>query len=352
MKKLALLALLVIAGTSLQAQTVPSHEQYVKIGSDTQKWYQAYQNWNEGEYLYKNDETAKENENFFISRVKRRDRFTFAGTQVNENLNSARKLLWWCPIGVSSWNALPAYFFNGEVFSMWSYVDIYGNWTAPMIQAPAAFLDVCHKNGVSASVVAAITFGIVPSPSDEGEGSMIAALYDGGYDKLLKYLHYYGVDGIGWNSEFLWNSLNVIKFKTLLNDCFTNAAEYGVPGFNNIWYGFTLNSGGISDGSALTSDFSDWFHYNGKITSNAYFLNSTPSYLSQSQETAKKFQGRSSFDVYAGINCQAGGKIATFTEFENYELSLGLWGAHNTNMMYTASGENGSTALQKKPPIS
>ena len=352
MKKWFFTALIAIVGTYVQAQTVPSHEQYVKIGSDSQKWYQAYQNWNEGDYLYKNDETAKENENFFISRIKPRTRFTFTATQVNESLNPARKLLWWCPIGVSSWNAVPAYFFNGEVFSMWSYVDIYGNWTAPMLQAPAAFLDVCHKNGVSASVVAAVSFGTVPDPSDGGHGSTIAALYDGGYEKLLKYLHYYGVDGIGWNSEFLWNKLNVIKFKNLLGDAYTNAADYGVPNFHNVWYGFTLNSGGISDGSCLTSNFSDWFHYNGKITSNAYFLNygwrSTPSYLSRSQETAKSFQGRSSFDVYGGINCQSGDDIETFTEFESYELSLGLWGAHNTNMMYAASGENGSTALQKQ----
>ncbi|MEG1998637.1 MAG: hypothetical protein RR015_01310, partial [Bacteroidales bacterium] len=87
-------------------------------------------------------------ENFFISRVKPRDRFVFTKTQVKESLNPARKLLWWCPIGEANWNALPTYFFGGEVFSMWSYTDIYGDWTAPFVSIPGAFLDACHKNGV------------------------------------------------------------------------------------------------------------------------------------------------------------------------------------------------------------
>ena len=150
------------------AQTEPTHTNYVELGSDSKAWYQAYNSWQAGTPLYNGTEDA-ENENFFISRVKPRDRFVYTNTQVKESLNPARKLLWWCPIGVSSWNAVPSYFFNSEVFSMWSYVDIYGNWTAPMVQVPGAFLDICHKNGVAASPVAAIAWAARPSTGEISE---------------------------------------------------------------------------------------------------------------------------------------------------------------------------------------
>ena len=351
MKRLVLLFLVAFAASWASAQTTPSHDKYVYIGSTTEgdAWYKAYQNWTEGSVLYPNDPVAAENENFFISRVKPRERFTFTKTQVKESLNPARKLLWWCPINESGWNAVPSYFFNGEAFSMWSYVDIYGNWTAPMLQAPAAFLDVCHKNGVATGVVCSVPFGAAPSPSDGGHGSTIAALYNGGYDKLLRYLRYYGVDGVGWNSEFSWGNLNMASFRNLMGDCYAHAEEYGVPLFNNAWYSFTSNSGGTGDFSYLDSSCSDWFHYNGKTVSSAYFLNYNwnSTLLSRSQSTANSFQGRSSFDVYAGMDFQ-GRNEANWLDLQRYNISVGIWGAHNTNMLLIQQGENGSTPLQKQ----
>ena len=142
MKRFVLLTLLVAVCALASAQGVPTHEQYVKIGGST-PWYTAYGNWSPGYALYSSDSQAAENEEFFISRVKPRSRFTFTGTQVKENLNPERKVLWWCPLGVANngnWNGIPAYYFGGEVYSMWSYTDVYGNWTAPLIQAPAALL--------------------------------------------------------------------------------------------------------------------------------------------------------------------------------------------------------------------
>ena len=233
MKKLSLLALFAAVCSLASAQGIPSHTQYVSMGS-SKAWYQAYQSWSPGVALY-NGTDAAENEQYFISRVRPRKRFTFTGTQVKENLNPERKLLWWCPLGVGdngNWNGIPSYYFGGEVYSMWSYTDIYGDWTAPLIQAPAAFLDACHKNGVRSGVVAAVGFGAQPTPNDGGHGSNIAALYNGGYEKLLKYLRYYGVDGIGFNSEFSWSSLNMNSFRSLMGDCYANGEAYGVP-FNN-----------------------------------------------------------------------------------------------------------------------
>ena len=349
MKKLSLLALFVAVCGFASAQGIPSHEQYVSIGG-TKAWYQAYQSWTPGTALY-NGTSDAENEQFFISRVKPRERFTFTGTQVKESLNPNRKLLWWCPLGVANngnWNGLPSYYFGGEVYSMWSYTDVYGNWTAPLIQAPAAFLDACHKNGVRSGVVASVPYGAAPSSNDGGHGSNISALINGGYDKLLKYLRYYGVDGVGFNSEFTWGGLDATGFKNLMGNCYANASSYGVP-FNNAWYSFTANSGSsIGDYSYLDSGCVQWFHYNNKKVSDAYFLNYNwgSSQLNTSQNTAEGV-GRSGFDVYGGMDFQ-GRSSASWTSLKNYNISFGIWGAHNTNMIYINQGENGSTPVQKQ----
>ena len=347
MKRLNLLSLFVAVCAIASAQSRATHEQYVKIGGST-PWYTAYQNWSPGTALYSGDSEAAENEQFFISRVKPRERFVFTKTQVKEDLNPERKLLWWCPLGEANngnWNGIPSYWFGGEVYSMWSYTDIYGNWTAPMIQAPAAFLDVCHKNGVRSGVVASVPFGAAPTPSDGGHGSNINALTTGGYEKLLKYLRYYGVDGVGFNSEFSWGSLDATGFKNLMGNCYSNAASYGVP-FNNAWYSFTANNGSYGDFSLLSSGCVEWFHYNGKKVSDAYFLNYNwgSSQLSTSQSTAAGV-GRSGFDVYGGMDYQ-GRSSASWTALRNYNISIGIWGAHNMNMIYEGRGELGATPEQ------
>ena len=177
MKRLNLLLFFVVLSLVAMAQKYPKHAQYVKLGSST-SWYSAYEGWQPGTSLYNGTEDA-ENEQFFISRVKPRKRFDFTATQVKEQLNPERKMLWWCPIGQddgNNWNALPTYSFDGEVYSMWSYTDIWSNWTAPIIQAPAAFLDACHKNGVRSGVVAAVPYAASPSMNDGGHGSNISAL--------------------------------------------------------------------------------------------------------------------------------------------------------------------------------
>ena len=346
MKRLSLLALFVAVCAIASAPGSPSHTQYVSIGS-SKAWYQAYNSWQPGTALYSGTDAA-ENEQFFISRVKPRKRFTFTKTQVKENLNPDRKLLWWCPLGVGdngNWNGIPSYYFGGEVYSMWSYTDIYGDWTAPLIQAPAAFLDACHKNGVRSGVVAAVGFGAQPTTNDGGHGSNIYALYNNGYQKLLKYLRYYGVDGIGFNSEFSWSSLNMDSFRNLMGDCYANCESYGVP-FNNAWYSFTSNNGGTGDYSYLDSGCVNWFHYNGKKVSDAYFLNYNwgSSQLATSENTATN-KGRSGFDVYGGMDYQ-GRSAADWVALKSYNISVGLWGAHNMNMIYESRGELGATPKQ------
>ena len=359
MKKQLMLVVALLFPVAIMAQSSPQHKKYVAIGSETKTWTQAYAQWNPDnkKALYAGlDEEAAENENFFISRVKPRKRFQNTETQVRPSQNPDRKLLWWCPIGGDGWNALPSYYFGGEVWTMWNYTDIWGNWTAPFVAMPAAMLDVCHKNGVKISCVAPVAFNSIITPSSSGYGEMLSRMLIDGPDKFLKYLKYYGVDGIGWNSEFSFSKDNISSgkyagkefhtaTKLFFGDCYELSSTYGVP-FHNCWYSMMHNLGTMPSSSNLDGTNKDWFDYNGKPTSTAYFTN-YGSDLATSQRTVNlNFTNRSSFDVYFGVDYQAGSALSQWKEMNNYNISLGIWGAHNRNQIYEQRGERGSDPLE------
>lgn len=88
---------------------VPSHPMYVNE-SKSVPFYEAYSNWQPGSPLFSD---AAEDEEFFISRVKPKERFENSATQVDPNMTPDRKLLWWCPIGTADgggWKSLPSLF--------------------------------------------------------------------------------------------------------------------------------------------------------------------------------------------------------------------------------------------------
>ena len=320
---------------------------YVNESSKSVPFYEAYSNWQPGTPLF--SDTAAEDEEFFISRVKPKERFINSATQVDPEMTPDRKLIWWCPIGTADgggWKSLPSYFFDSEVFSMWSYVDIYGNWTAPMIRMAGAFTDICHKNGVRTSTLASVPWASTVTATDGGHGQTMKAMIDGGADKLLKFLRYYGIDGIGYNSEFsIGSGLSADGLKTLLSQCFAKREAAKWPYFTNAWYSLMTSGGTVGGGDALSSSNQDWFHWNGNPTSDAYFMNYNwgASGLSTSQSTAKSFAGRSSYDVYGGMDFQ-GRSVADWVALKNAEISV----AHNMNMIFEGRGELGSSPLTKQ----
>ena len=94
------------------AQT-PSHEHYVLYpeGGANDDFATKYRSWQPGQPF---DSNFADDEEFFISRVKLKDRFTYAQTQVDPEQDPARRFLWWVPMGQSQWNAVPAYFYNSD----------------------------------------------------------------------------------------------------------------------------------------------------------------------------------------------------------------------------------------------
>ena len=342
--RLLFITALLGVGALACAQT-PTHEHYVIYpeGGANDDFASKYRSWQPGQPL---DSNFSDDEEFFISRVKLKDRFTYAQTQVDPELDPARRFLWWVPMGQSQWNAVPTYFYNSEVFNMWSYIDHWGNWTAPVLRAPAAYLDVCHKNGVSTSVVAAIAWGAaVGDYSPEPHGPNIKAMTDGGYEKLLRYLRYYGVDGVGYNSEFRTSTEIASAMQDLFAQAHLHADEYDVD-FSVAWYSLTSDGGVLGGYNGLNSSNDDWFWNTryGAPVANYFFpnYNWANSELQTSESTANGFREGASWDVYMGMDMQ-GRDYANWTMLKDYDVSFGMWGAHNMNMLFESRGEAGSS---------
>lgn len=222
MKKQMLLlsaASLMAAGVSAQQLRGPESE------TDTRECYVTWpasnaldkyvKNWTPGQEItktYEGNRVAKdgwEDEEFFISRVKLRPLITNTATQIFPEYtgNNDKKLLFWVPCGVSNGyfqtGTLPNGVFDSEVFSSWSYVTHYGNWTSPYGWVPGGFADAAHKHGVLVSGVASVPNASLTGNWQECIGAM-GNLTDDEVAKLGDFLRYHGVDGLGYNSE--WTS--------------------------------------------------------------------------------------------------------------------------------------------------
>ena len=341
-KHFVLTAGLVLCSLGASAQEL--REGYVDFGANTgsQEFHTLLGNWTPGSKISDDD-------NFFISRVKPRARFRNAATQVRTDITAEndKKLLAWVPVNNPTFNALPDGVFDSEVFSMWSYVTHWGDWTAPLGRIPGAFLDVAHKNGVPVSGVASIPWGTISSEYS----TMLAGLAKSDVDKAAKFFNYYGIDGLGYNSEFSGGSSSSIvpKLRTF-HVSLNKKMKENNPMFENVWYDGTNDYGQCTFDKGLAGHNSKNF---GDFNSVCYSLffnynwNNT-SLLSSSVDKAKSLK-RDPLDLYAGINMQGGEpKYNSWTLLKNYPISIGLWGAHSYNMFWESRGELGSDPAVKQ----
>ena len=347
------------------AQSVPTHEMYVQYGQPDNivavlaKWEPGsnYGQPAEGEEVYRD-------ENFFISRVPFKNRF-LPGDYANDNLNDTNdKNLGWCvPTGemTKKWGALPRYNFDGDNFSMWQYINIHSNWSNGFWRVPGAFNDVAHKNGVMTGCTYFIDWGAGVNQHDE-PGKTLYTLatpntkpneFGDNYKwsrKLIKFLKYYGIDGLCFNPEGTWGYVVYSRFIPFLAECHKIAEELNHP-FHVDWYAFVLNTGQLSDnGCKLNSNSDNWFHHaaTDQPVTDMYFLNYNWSEngLKESVATAES-HGRSTFDVYAGFDQQGRGYgqygNAGWTVLMKYPVSIVVWGAHDRSQLYTSSTEGGQS---------
>lgn len=218
-KELLLCSVVAVAGLSASAQRLA--DGYVTFPA-SESLHDYVSQWVAGQSITVKGE-AWEDENFFISRVKPKTRFINRNSQVYNTISDQndKRYIWWVPVGSPATNAIPDGTSDGETFSMWSYIDHYGDWTSPYGWVPGAFADAAHKNGVAVSGVASIPNSAIPA----GWKSCLEGVAGIGGDNVGKFLYYHGVDGLGYNSEFSAGSDLMNKVITLHNDLY----KYGYP---------------------------------------------------------------------------------------------------------------------------
>ena len=323
--------------STLMAQELKSN--YIQWGFSSDQFPSRLQGWS------KANPKINEDDNFFISRVKPKQRFRNAETQVRQNLNEAndKKLLAWLPWNVPSKNALPDGVFDSEVFSMWPYVTHWGDWNCGLGRIPAALLDAAHKNGVPVSSVAGIPYGGIQSDWK----TALQTLAETNVQKAADYMKYFGYDGLGYNSEYS-EYYTAGRVTRKLRDFHVNlnkAIRPYNPIFENVWYDGTNDKGRIAFDNGLNDDNKSIFGAKGSEAANLFFnYNWNSDWLLQGSVDKAAEIERSPLDLYAGVNMQGGEPRSgsRWTLLKDFPISIGLWGAHSQNMFFESRGEKGS----------
>ena len=210
MKKITLFASLALAVClNVNAQRTPTHPLDIQDArfDDLPAYLESWL----GGTMDRPKGVSEIDDQFYISRVRPLDRIKDGDYQIHSNVKRDRKMCIWVPLDdpTSTWKSLPRYCFEGDNFSLWSYIDIHGNWTSPWIRSTAGLTDVAHKNGVTVGCVMSIPWAeyVVPSSWSYNKYAKIfykLTIKEGSTYKyaapLVKMMKYYGVNGIGVNS--------------------------------------------------------------------------------------------------------------------------------------------------------
>ncbi len=329
----------------LSANAQYLREHYITWGMGGTDLGSTLQSWSPGSQV-------SEDDNFFISRVKPKARFTNSATQVKDTLQTIydKKLICWIPfnsINETGWNrnAFPDGVFDSEVFSMWSYVTHWGDWTAPNGRVPAALLDVAHKNGVGVSGVASVPNATL----SDGWANCFKNMISAGADKTAQFMTYYGIDGLGYNSE--WSESGYAATQALMpyHASLVQKMRESNPLFENFWYTGTSDAGTINWAGQLGTWNQETFGDKDHIRT-SLFLNYPWNYSSRirTSQTLAKQLGRDPLDLYAGFNMQGGEPNNAWSLLSRSRYSIGLWGAHSANMFFESRHEKGSEPSVKQ----
>lgn len=386
-----LFAASVLASAGMYAQGIPTHPMYVDFGKNgetvtsgvVRDYAALLDKWEPGKplslnptmgYVYEvNDEGEEEvvdsfpqtyyDDNFFISRVRKKARFFNENTQAHKELSddTDKKFCWWGPIGemTKQWGPLPRYNFEADNFNMWQYLDSHGNWSNSWFRVPGAMLDVAHKNGVPTGCLYFVDWAAsVTETSDAGKplAGLCEKNSDGTFKyakKLVQMMKYYGIDGLGINPEGTWSSTLNNNFQDFLAECHRIGREEENWDFQIYWYGYVTNGGSLSDGgSCLTSNHTNWFSKNGENVVDMYMLNyNWGGKLASSASVAKGFTDPATKktrerDIYAGFDQQGrgyGNWGGSWSELSTSPAGIVVWGAHDRNQLHISSTDNGSS---------
>ena len=360
MKRFTLFAsLALVSCLSATAQRTPTHPLDIQDAKfeDLPNYLEA---WMKGDMKQPQGVSAIDDQ-FYISRVRPLERIKDGDYQVRPAVNPERKMCLWTPLDdpTSKWKALPRYCFEGDNFSLWSYIDIHGNWTSPWVRSSAGLTDVAHKNGVSVGCVMSIGYGayVYPNPfAGNTYGKILYKLLQKQGDKykyaapFVRLMKYYGINGVGFNSEFHTSAAVMEELTNFFVECHKEAKKIDWK-FEVHWYDGTGDDGGIHFDRGLGDHNKKIFGDKDHIATDMLFANYNWGnwHLSSSVNTAKSL-GRSSFDYYAGFDIQGRAlRNDHWSALLNNDISIGFWGAHSQSLIHQSATDDGTSdvAIQK-----
>ena len=360
MKRFTLFAsLALVSCLSATAQRTPTHPLDIQDAKfeDLPNYLEA---WMKGDMKQPQGVSAIDDQ-FYISRVRPLERIKDGDYQVRPAVNPERKMCLWTPLDdpTSKWKALPRYCFEGDNFSLWSYIDIHGNWTSPWVRSSAGLTDVAHKNGVSVGCVMSIGYGAYVYPNPFAGNTYGKILYkllqkQGGKYKyaapFVRLMKYYGINGVGFNSEFHTSAAVMEELTNFFVECHKEAKKIDWK-FEVHWYDGTGDDGGIHFDGGLGNHNKKIFGDKDHIATDMLFANYNwyDGLLSGSVNTAKSL-GRSSFDYYAGFDIQGRAlRNDHWSALLNNDISIGFWGAHSQSLIHQSATDDGTSdvAIQK-----
>ena len=357
MKKITLLACALLSCTLANAQRTPTHPLDIKDAnySDFSNYFES---WEAGKAPMG---VSQIDDEFYKSRVRPLPRITDGDYYVDNSVDSQRKLCMWVPLDdpTTQWKALPRYCFEGDNFSLWSYVNIHGNWTAPWIRATAGLTDVAHKNGVKVGTLMSIPWATTVAlgwPRTSHDRALAKLVEKDSRDnfknvtKLVKYMKYYGIDGLGVNSEFYARPEVMSTLIDFFKQCHKEAKKIGWE-FQLYWYDGTNPRGRITFDGGLGRHNSAMFGEKDNEVTDMMFANYnwSGSLLDGSVSIAKELN-RNTYDYYAGFDIQKNGFWkGEWKDLQTRPFSIGLWGAHSQSLLHQSSTDDGTSdiAIQK-----
>lgn len=356
------LALTAIALTA-QAQRTPTHPLDIATTDET-NWINTFMNWQPGKTI---GNVSRIDDEFFISRVKPKKRIGEANGDYSAETgaDSNRKMCLWTPLDdpTSTWKAFPRYCFEGDNFSLWNYLDIHGNWTAPWIRCSAGLADVAAKNGVKVGTLMSIPWQVRIN-LNWGSGTHETTLRkltdknsQGKYKyaaKLVQYMKYYGVNGIGVNSEFVSDPNSMDRLINFFAECHQEGKKQDWD-FQVYWYDGTNSSGSITFDAGLGEHNIKMFGTSERPVTDMLFFNYgwSKGQLNNSVRRAERVN-RSGYDIYAGFDIQGRalrlrGDDQSWRALSETKASVGFWGAHSQSLLHQSATDDGTSdlAIQK-----
>lgn len=297
------------------------------------------------------DPTKLKDVEFKRSHVRPRTVIVDRATQLDTSIDPRRSLFANIPIGGNDLlTGLPSGNFDEDVFSLWPYVKVHGNWSNPLFTAPAAYTDAAHKHGVSvlSSWFFEWDWEYIPGKTKAQDGNaykielMTKKDSSGSYiyaKPIMDIMQYFGMDGINYNSECFYSSASS-DMKALHQKLYDIAQDRSYSSFHIGWYNSVSNNG-RNHGSrfSLSNNNDEWFYDSktGKFVSDVFMLDYGwgETQLKETVNRAKAIGApNGALDVYGGM-WLVQIKPNFFPSLDIHrEVSIALWGEHKLNRFF------------------